>query len=213
MTLQTHELVHHHSLEALCKIVVYGLWIPPYRSGGHQDGSIRGYMAQLLRTDKFISAPIVHEVEEEEQANQLKKDHPAFYHKAYISGVANVLDLVSIVSYWIDFGLMLHEYPYCSLFKAMGALRPLRLLSILQGTAVSFCGYIYDSRRCLTSAMCQTIMRSLEVSWGMLKDVIGFIFFFLLLFALIGLTSFKGVFSRRCYVMEPDGQRKPVIVC
>lgn len=56
--------------------------------------------------------------------------------------------------------------------------------------------------------MYQTILRSLLVSWDMLKDVLGFIFFFLVLFALIGLITFKGVFSRRCYAMQPDGQCK-----
>ena len=43
----------------------------------------------------------------------------------------------------------------------------------------------------------------------MLKDVIGFVLFFTLLFALIGLISFKGVFSRRCYAINNiSGERK-----
>ena len=43
----------------------------------------------------------------------------------------------------------------------------------------------------------------------MLKDVIGFVLFFTLLFALIGLISFKGVFSRRCYAVDNiSGERK-----
>ncbi|KAI8075574.1 Ion transport protein-domain-containing protein [Thamnidium elegans] len=106
------------------------------------------------------------------------------YHRAYLNSFGNVLDTVSVVSYWIDFVLMMFNYPYMSLFKALGALRPLRLLSILPGTAV--------------------ILKSLETSWDILLAVSGLILFFLLLFALIGLISFQGVFSRRCYYTASD---------
>ncbi|KAI8381166.1 Ion transport protein-domain-containing protein [Radiomyces spectabilis] len=100
------------------------------------------------------------------------------------------MDCVSIISYWIDFALMVHQYPYCSLFKALAALRPLRLLCIFPGTAV--------------------ILRSLETGWQLLLDVSGFIFFFMLLFALAGLITFQGVFSRRCYQLIPGNE--PVLV-
>lgn len=110
------------------------------------------------------------------------------YHRAYLNSFGNVLDTISAVSYWIDFVLMMFNYPYMSLFKALGALRPLRLLSILPGTAV--------------------ILKSLETSWDILLAVSGLIFFFLLLFALIGLISFQGIFSRRCYYTASDNTRK-----
>ncbi|KAG0175172.1 calcium channel protein [Apophysomyces sp. BC1021] len=48
--------------------------------------------------------------------------------------------------------------------------------------------------------------RSLETSWELMLLVSGFIFFFLLLFALVGLISFQGVFSRRCYVNEAGNE-------
>lgn len=54
-----------------------------------------------------------------------------------MNGFANAIDFVSIISYWIDLGLMVNGYPNCSVFKALGAARPLRLLSLLPGTAVS----------------------------------------------------------------------------
>ncbi|KAI9307562.1 Ion transport protein-domain-containing protein [Cunninghamella echinulata] len=94
------------------------------------------------------------------------------------------MEFISLLCYWVDFGLMLYEYQYCSLFKAMGVLRPLKLLSILPGTAV--------------------ILKSLETGWDLLLDVSGFLFFFMFLFALVGLVTFHGVFSRQCYFF-PDG--------
>ncbi|EIE92076.1 hypothetical protein RO3G_16787 [Rhizopus delemar RA 99-880] len=92
--------------------------------------------------------------------------------------------MISIISYWIDVILMAYGYPYLSLFKALGALRPIRLLSLLPGTAV--------------------ILKSLELSWDLLLAVSGLILFFLLLFALLGLMSFQGTFSRRCYYTGDD---------
>lgn len=109
-------------------------------------------------------------------------------HRAYLNSFGNVMDLISIVSYWADFVLMMVEYPNLSLFKSLGALRPIRLLSLLPGTAV--------------------ILKSLETSWDILLAVSGLIFFFLLLFALLGLISFQGVFSRRCYVTGVDNSCK-----
>lgn len=110
------------------------------------------------------------------------------YHRAYLNSFGNVMDMISMVSYWIDFVFMMYRYPYISLFKALGALRPLRLLSVLPGTAV--------------------ILKSLETSWDILLAVSGLIFFFLLLFALIGLISFQGIFSRRCFYTTTDNTRK-----
>ncbi|KAI8093916.1 Ion transport protein-domain-containing protein [Halteromyces radiatus] len=106
------------------------------------------------------------------------------HHKAYLNSFGNGLDFVSVICYWVDFGLMLYGYPYISIFKAMAATRPLRLLSVLPGTAV--------------------ILKSLETGWDLMLDVSGFLFFFMFLFAMLGLISFRGVFSRQCYFF-PDG--------
>ncbi|RCH93740.1 calcium channel protein [Rhizopus azygosporus] len=89
-----------------------------------------------------------------------------------------------------------YGYPNMSLFKTLGALRPIRLLSIIPGTAM--------------------ILESLELSWDVLLAVSGLILFFLILFALLGLVSFQGAFSRRCYYIGNDGslmQIEPVRYC
>ncbi|KAI9268809.1 Ion transport protein-domain-containing protein [Sporodiniella umbellata] len=110
---------------------------------------------------------------------------PKNTHRAYLNSFANVLDVISIISYWVDTVLMCYRYPYLSLFKALGALRPIRLLSLLPGTAV--------------------ILQSLELSWDILLAVSGLSLFFLILFALLGNISFPGVFSRRCYYTADNG--------
>ncbi|KAI8378680.1 Ion transport protein-domain-containing protein [Choanephora cucurbitarum] len=107
-------------------------------------------------------------------------------HSAYLHSFGNWIDLISIGSYWIDFVLMIYGYPYISLFKSFASMRPLRLLSILPGTAV--------------------ILKSLETNWNLLLAVVGLICFFLLLFALVGLISFNGVFSRRCYFTNSNNE-------
>lgn len=59
-------------------------------------------------------------------------------------------------------------------------------------------------------------MKSLETSWDILLAVSGLIFFFLLLFALVGLISFQGVFSRRCYYTAEDNSLQlvqPALYC
>ncbi|KAL0076809.1 Ion transport protein-domain-containing protein [Phycomyces blakesleeanus] len=122
----------------------------------------------------------LHDNDQKEEEDKIELEH-----KAYLNKFGNILDLTSIVCYWIDFGFMLHGYRYFTLFKTLGATRPLRLLLIFPGTAM--------------------IVRSLEESLGLLLVVLGFLFFFLLLWALIGLISFQGVFSRRCYVLDSAG--------
>lgn len=52
------------------------------------------------------------------------------------------------------------------------------------------------------------ILESLELSWDVLLAVSGLILFFLILFALLGLVSFQGAFSRRCYYIGDDGSCK-----
>ncbi|KAI9495474.1 Ion transport protein-domain-containing protein [Zychaea mexicana] len=179
-----------YSLETICKIIVYGFWIPPdpeqqqksrlYRLADTLSHRVFGRSVSVTSSKKARN-------DDDDDAKESEKPTRRFHHRAYYHGFANTIDFISIMSYWIDFGLMIHHYPYCSIFKALSAMRPLRLLSIFRGTA--------------------TILRSLLVSWDMLKDVIGFVLFFTLLFALIGLISFKGVFSRRCYAVDPSGEQ------
>ncbi|KAI8140598.1 Ion transport protein-domain-containing protein [Fennellomyces sp. T-0311] len=169
-----------YTIEALCKIIVYGFWVPP------DEAQRQSWIYRIIRSfSRRITTPSDKATDDAASGDYGKRKK--FSHRAYFSGFANTIDLIAIVAYWVDLGLMVHEYRFCSLFKALSAMRPLRLLCIFRGTA--------------------TIMRSLLVSWDMLKDVVGFVLFFLLLFALIGLVSFKGVFSRRCFAVNASGEQ------
>ncbi|CEP11360.1 hypothetical protein [Parasitella parasitica] len=157
------------SIESICKIIAYGLIIPP-------------------RPPKLSLA----DQEDQDQASKNWKRN----HYAYLNSFGNAFDAISVVGYWADLIVMVYKYPYLSLFKSLASLRPLRLLSMLRGTAV--------------------ILKSLETSWDLLLAVSGLIFFFLLLFALVGLISFQGVFSRRCYYTDADNSLQlvePALYC
>ncbi|ORX56168.1 hypothetical protein DM01DRAFT_1303553 [Hesseltinella vesiculosa] len=164
--------------EALVKIIVYGLWVSP-------SNSKPGYQ-QLIRsiTDSF-ARPWRKLRQLSSSSNDPSSPVPTpLTHKAYLHSFGNGLDLISVVCYWVDLALMINDYPYSSVFKAMGAARPLRLLSILPGTAV--------------------ILESLETGWDLMLEVSGFLFFFLFIFAVVGLATFGGVYSRKCHYI-PNG--------
>lgn len=105
-------------------------------------------------------------------------------HASYLSSLSNTIDLISIVAYWIDIImiLFLDRNPW-SILQAMAAMRLLRFLIMTEGTVA--------------------IMKSLRSSYDMLKNVMGFFVFFLILFSLIALFIFKNAFNRRCAIM-PD---------
>ncbi|KAG1114760.1 hypothetical protein G6F42_014107 [Rhizopus arrhizus] len=110
-------------------------------------------------------------------------------HKSFLSNLPNIIDLVSVTSYWIDLATVLYlgRRPY-PIFQAFAAARLLRLLVITEGTTV--------------------IMKSLSSSCDMLKNVMGFFVFFWLLFSLAALFIFMNAFSRRCAVWPEDGLHK-----
>ncbi|KAI9485907.1 MAG: Ion transport protein-domain-containing protein [Benjaminiella poitrasii] len=95
------------------------------------------------------------------------------------------MDLISVVSYWTClisvFGTGRRPW---SIFQSLAAVRLLRLLVITEGTSV--------------------IMTSLNSSYDMLKNVMGFFVFLWLLFSLTALFIFTNAFSRRCAVMTVE---------
>lgn len=86
--------------------------------------------------------------DEADKQQQQHKESINIHHDAYLKRVANVLDIICIVSYWIDFSLMMlskGERTW-SLFKALAAARVLRLIAITEGTRVcttSIDGHIF----------------------------------------------------------------------
>ncbi|KAF9125802.1 calcium channel protein [Mortierella sp. 14UC] len=90
----------------------------------------------------------------------------------------NRIDFIAVVCYWIDFFLMVTGVRNIYLFKAVAAMRTLRLLNITAGSA--------------------TILRSLKKSAPLLVNIVLFIAFFFIIFSIVGVQAFKGSLSRRC---------------
>ncbi|KAJ6445532.1 protein phosphatase 2A regulatory subunit cdc55 [Purpureocillium lavendulum] len=107
--------------------------------------------------------------------------------RAFLRHGFNRLDFVAVVSYWVAFILGItgleHRY-HLYVFKMLSCLRILRLLSLTHGTAI--------------------ILRSLKKAAPLLVRVAFLIGFFWLLFAIIGVQSFKSSFSRQCVWLNPQ---------
>ncbi|OAA61145.1 calcium channel subunit cch1 [Niveomyces insectorum RCEF 264] len=119
------------------------------------------------------------ETYEEQQRMQLAR-------RAFLRHSFNRLDFVAVVSFWISFvlGITGIEYErHIYLFRMLSCLRIVRLLSITKGNAI--------------------ILRSLKKAAPLLVRVSFLIGFFWLLFAIIGVQSFKSSLSRQCVWLDP----------
>ena len=116
---------------------------------------------------------------EEQQRFQLAR-------RAFLRHGFNRLDFVAVVSFWISFVLGINglekEY-HIYIFKMLSCLRILRLLALTSGTAI--------------------ILRSLKKAAPLLVRVAFLMSFFWLLFAIIGVQSFKASLSRQCVWLDP----------
>lgn len=123
-------------LDCFIKIVVYGLWISPHKNTRSTYQLLvqpwLKWLAFPWKNTATTTTPTSTTTATDDASLTSSHDH-----RAYLNSFGNVLDLMSVVCYWIDLGIMLYGYPYCSVFKALAAARPLRLLSVLPGTAVS----------------------------------------------------------------------------
>lgn len=117
---------------------------------------------------------------EEQQRFQLAR-------RAFLRHSFNRLDFVAVCSYWISLILGIAGIEAAShfyLFKMLSCLRILRLLAVTQGTSI--------------------ILRSLKKSAPLLVRVAFLIAFFWLVFAIIGVQSFKSSLSRQCIWLDPQ---------
>ncbi|KAH7056681.1 Ion transport protein-domain-containing protein [Linnemannia elongata] len=139
------------------------------KSGVHLQGTIATTIQGDIGNEQLVIA-----VEEETAP-------PA--HAPFFSSYYNRLDGIVVLSYWVDFAFMMVGIQDVYIFKAISALRPLRLLTLTEGTS--------------------TIIDSLSMSAPLLLTILGFIFFFFLILSLIGLLVFQGALSRRCAILKP----------
>ncbi|KAF9099060.1 calcium channel protein [Mortierella sp. AD031] len=165
----SHHHTHHpHSLSRINS--VRSRTSTSEKTGGHfQDN-----MSTLMLGDMGNGIPAAPAVEED----LAPPAHAPFFRSNY-----NRLDGIVVMSYWVDFAFMMVGIQEVYIFKAISALRPLRLLTLTEGTS--------------------TIIDSLSMSAPLLLTILVFIFFFFLILSLIGLLVFQGAMSRRCAIPRP----------
>lgn len=119
----------------------------------------------------------------------LHKRRVRLAHRAFLRHSFNRLDFVAVVAFWISFLLSasgVESTHQLYIFRMLSCLRILRLLALTNGTSV--------------------ILRSLKRAAPLLVHVAFLIGFFWLLFAIIGIQSFKSSFRRTCVWIDPEGQ-------
>lgn len=110
-------------------------------------------------------------------------------HRAFLRHSFNRLDFLAVTSYWIGFMLAVtgaEASAHVHAFRMLGCLRILRLLSLTSGTSI--------------------ILRSLKKAAPLLLNVALLIGFFWLLFAIVGVQSFKSSLRRNCVWVDPTGE-------
>lgn len=125
--------------------------------------------------------------------------------RAFLRHGFNRLDFVAVVSFWISFALDLAEIEsrrHVYVFRMLSCLRILRLLGLTSGTSVCFLAVPPSSARNYILTWIQVILRSLKRAAPLLVNVAFLIGFFWLLFAIVGVQSFKSSFRRSCVWYE-----------
>ena len=108
--------------------------------------------------------------------------------RAFLRHSFNRLDLIAVVSYWISFLMQLGQFDtvhHIYIFNMLSCLRILRLLGLTGGTTI--------------------ILRSLKKAAPLLVNIAFLIGFFWLIFAIVGVQSFKSSLRRTCVWVGDDG--------
>jgi hypothetical protein len=115
-----------------------------------------------------------------------RENATTFQSRLSLRNLFNALDFVAIISFWINFIMMMlvgtRESRFHQILAMLSALRILRLLRITAGT---------DSETTV-------IFEALKESGRKLGKVALFICFFWLLFAVVGIQTFKSSLKRSC---------------
>lgn len=203
-----------YTLEQTAKILVSGLIINPAeystldRSLGFKDAVIEKGKSlitpqrqfSMKKTSMFPTEPQAsiirtftggldnHEVEELID-DPLQRRRVRLAHRAFLRHSFNRLDFVAVAAYWVSFVLQIfgiESRQQLYVFSMLSCLRLLRLLSLTNGTSV--------------------ILRSLKKAAPLLVHVGFLVSFFWLLFAIVGIQSFKSSLRRTCVWIGQDGQ-------
>ncbi|PLB34643.1 calcium channel protein CCH1 [Aspergillus candidus] len=164
--------------------------ITPQRQFSTKKASVMPDQAQASIIRTFTGG--LNQMEQEVPTDDpLQKRRVRLAHRAFLRHSFNRLDFVAVVAYWISFVLAVvsvEDRQRLYVFRMLSCLRILRLLALTNGTSV--------------------ILRSLKKAAPLLVHVAFLIGFFWLLFAIVGMQSFKSSFRRTCVWDGQDGQDK-----
>jgi len=198
-----------YSLEVIVRVIVSGLFVNPIEySTIHREIGVRKAVATKV-TEMFA----IHRKVSVSQATSAITPHPLplirtltmytgadlipgtarqaqrerLAHRAFLRHSFNRLDFIAVIAYWVSFAFAVggtESSKHLYVFRMLSCLRILRLLGITGGTSV--------------------ILRSLKRAMPILLNVAFLISFFWLLFAIIGVQSFKSSLRRTCVWSDPD---------
>ncbi|EDO17937.1 hypothetical protein Kpol_1010p54, partial [Vanderwaltozyma polyspora DSM 70294] len=106
--------------------------------------------------------------------------------RAYIRSIKNVLDFISIVSYWIGAIISLpgnHNHQASRLFRALSTLRIFSILNIDKEVLI--------------------ILKGIKLGLPQLLTVGSMVLYFWIFFGIVGVQIFQGSFSRQCVWTNP----------
>ncbi|KAJ5180626.1 hypothetical protein N7492_003836 [Penicillium capsulatum] len=201
-----------YTLEIIAKILVSGfIFNPAEYSTLNRSLGIRKAVAEkgknLITPHRHMTTKKVSFVQAEPQTSILRtftgmndldldpfddpiqKRRVRLAHRAFLRHSFNRLDFVAVIAFWVSFFLSLEGVETTRqlfIFRMLSCLRILRLLALTNGTSV--------------------ILRSLKRAAPLLVHVAFLIGFFWLLFAIIGIQSFKSSLRRTCVWVDPAGQ-------
>ncbi|KAL4947459.1 Ion transport protein-domain-containing protein [Aspergillus filifer] len=160
-----------------------GNLITPQRQFSTRKSSVQPelHQASILRTFTGGLNQLENQMERQLADDPKQKRRVRLAHRAFLRHSFNRLDFVAVVSYWISFVLSIggvEDTHQLYVFRMLSCLRILRLLALTSGTSV--------------------ILRSLKKAAPLLVHVAFLIGFFWLLFAIVGIQSFKSSFGRTC---------------
>ncbi|EEP81058.1 conserved hypothetical protein [Uncinocarpus reesii 1704] len=199
-----------YTLELVARTIVSGFILNPEeyttldRSGGLRKALIaKGrelFIPQRQLSTKKVAAPVNAQMSifrsftgmqpQANHADGAAQQRARLARRAFLRHSFNRLDFLAVVSYWISFVLSIMEVESSQrlfIFRMISSLRILRLLALTSGTTV--------------------ILRSLKKAAPLLVNVAVFIGFFWLLFAIIGVQSFKSSLQRTCVWVDPKNVR------
>ncbi|KAF2739935.1 hypothetical protein EJ04DRAFT_261114 [Polyplosphaeria fusca] len=121
-------------------------------------------------------------------ADSRQRQRERLARRAYLRHSFNRTDFLAVIAFWISFliGLLGEESKrHIFIFRMLSCLRIIRLLNLTSGTSV--------------------ILRSLKKAAPLLVRVAFLVSFFWLLFAIVGVQSFKSSYRRSCVWIDPAG--------